>query len=192
MGIWELPGARFSLIKFGKGLHYFYKCDTILSRKNIVVCFIALIRRRDMADKYFVVKQKALPEVLLKVVEAKRLLEAEKVMTVQEATEAVDISRSSFYKYKDDIFPFHENARGKTITLIMQVDDTPGLLSNVLALIAEYHANILTIHQTIPINGIASLTMSVEILAISGNSSEMIEKMEAQVGVHYVKILSRE
>ena len=113
-------------------------------------------------------------------------------MTVQEATEAVDISRSSFYKYKDDIFPFHENARGKTITLIMQVDDTPGLLSNVLALIAEYHANILTIHQTIPINGIASLTMSVEILAISGNSSEMIEKMEAQVGVHYVKILSRE
>ena len=57
-----------------------------------------------MADKYFVVKQKALPEVLLKVVEAKRLLEAEKVMTVQEATEAVDISRSSFYKYKDDIF----------------------------------------------------------------------------------------
>ncbi len=135
-----------------------------------------------MADKYFVVKQKALPEVLLKVVEAKRLLEAEKVMTVQEATEAVDISRSSFYKYKDDIFPFHENARGKTITLIMHV----------LALIAEYHANILTIHQTIPINGIASLTMSVEILAISGNSSEMIEKMEAQVGVHYVKILSRE
>lgn len=145
-----------------------------------------------MADKYFVVKQKALPDVLLKVVEAKRLLEAEKVMTVQEATEAVDISRSSFYKYKDDIFPFHENARGKTITLIMQVDDTPGLLSNVLGLIAEYHANILTIHQTIPINGIASLTMSVEILAISGNSSEMIEKMEAQAGVHYVKILSRE
>lgn len=145
-----------------------------------------------MADKYFVVKQKALPEVLLKVVEAKRLLDSEKVMTVQEATEAVDISRSSFYKYKDDIFPFHENARGKTITFIMQIEDTPGLLSNVLGLIADYHANILTIHQTIPINGVASLTMSVEILSISGDSSEMIEKIEAQTGVHYVKILSRE
>lgn len=145
-----------------------------------------------MADKYFVVKQKALPEVLLKVVEAKRLIESEKVMTVQEATEAVDISRSSFYKYKDDIFPFHENARGKTITFIMQIEDTPGLLSNVLGLIADYHANILTIHQTIPINGVASLTMSVEILSISGDSSEMIEKIEAQTGVHYVKILSRE
>ena len=143
-------------------------------------------------SKYFVLKQRAVPEVLLRVVEAKRLLESERAITVQEATDRVGISRSSFYKYKDDIFPFHENARGKTITLIMQVDDTPGLLSNVLGLIAEYHANILTIHQTIPINGIASLTMSVEILAISGNSSEMIEKMEAQVGVHYVKILSRE
>lgn len=145
-----------------------------------------------MADKYYVVKQKALPEVLLKVVKAKRLLESEKVMTVQEATEAVDISRSSFYKYKDDIFPFHENARGKTITFIMQIEDTPGLLSNVLGLIAEYHANILTIHQTIPINGVASLTMSVEILAVSGDSSEMIEKMETLTGVYYVKILSRE
>ena len=146
----------------------------------------------NMADKYFVVKQKALPEVLLKVVEAKRLLEAEKVMTVQEATDAVNISRSSFYKYKDDIFPFHENVKGKTITLIIQIEDEPGLLSNVLGLIAEYHANILTIHQTIPINGIASITMSVEILPVSGDSSEMIEKMEAQMGVHYVKILSGE
>lgn len=108
------------------------------------------------------------------------------------ATDAVNISRSSFYKYKDDIFPFHENVKGKTITLIIQIEDEPGLLSNVLGLIAEYHANILTIHQTIPINGIASITMSVEILPVSGDSSEMIEKMEAQMGVHYVKILSGE
>ena len=67
--------------------------------------------------KYFVVKQKAIPEVLLKVVEAKRLLESEKVLTIQEAVDAVGISRSSFYKYKDDIFPFHDNSQGTTITL---------------------------------------------------------------------------
>ena len=66
--------------------------------------------------KYFVVKQKAIPEVLLKVVEAKRLLESEKVLTIQEAVDAVGISRSSFYKYKDDIFPFHDNSQGTTIT----------------------------------------------------------------------------
>ena len=142
----------------------------------------------DMSDKYFVVKQKAVPEVLLKVVEAKRLLESEKVMTVQEATDAVDISRSSFYKYKDDIFPFHDNARGKTITFVLQMEDEPGILSTVLGTIAEYHANILTIHQTIPINGIASLTLSVEILISTGDSSEMIEKIEGLQGVHYLKI----
>ena len=70
--------------------------------------------------KYFVVKQKAIPEVLLKVVEAKRLLETEKVLTIQEAVDAVGISRSSFYKYKDDIIPFHENVHGRTITLSIQ------------------------------------------------------------------------
>ena len=82
--------------------------------------------------KYFVVKQKAIPEVLLKVVEAKRLLESEKVLTIQEAVDAVGISRSSFYKYKDDIFPFHDNSQGTTITLTFQMDDEPGILSDVL------------------------------------------------------------
>ena len=65
--------------------------------------------------KYFVVRERAVPEVLLKVVQAKKLLDSEKVSTVQEAAEQIGISRSSFYKYKDDIFPFHEETRGKTI-----------------------------------------------------------------------------
>ena len=126
-------------------------------------------------SKYFVVKQKAVPEVLLKVVEAKRLLESERVSTVQEATDQVGISRSSFYKYKDDIFPFHDNAKGKTITFMIQMDDEPGLLSDVLHIVADYRANILTIHQSIPINGIASLTLSVEILPNTGDLSSMVE-----------------
>ena len=105
--------------------------------------------------KYFVLKQKAVPEVLLKVVEAKRLLDSGKAVSVQEAAENVGISRRSFYKYKDDIFPFHDNAKGKTITMVIQLDDEPGLLSVVLRIVADYHANILTIHQSIPVNGIA-------------------------------------
>ena len=103
--------------------------------------------------KYFVVKQRAVPEVLLKVVEAKKLLESEQVMTVQEAAERVGISRSSFYKYKDDI---------------------------------------LTIHQSIPVNGVATLTLSVEVRADTGNVARMVEEMEEQQGIHYVKILARE
>ena len=142
--------------------------------------------------KYFVVKQKAIPEVLLKVVEAKRLLESEKVLTIQEAVDAVGISRSSFYKYKDDIFLYHENAKGKTITMVIQMDDEPGILSDVLKIIAEYRANILTIHQSIPINGIASLTLSIQVLQTTGDISRMIEQLEGQTSVHHVKILAKE
>ena len=114
-------------------------------------------------SKYFVVKQKAVPEVLLKVVEAKKLLESERAITVQEATDKVGISRSSFYKYKDDIFPFYDNTKGKTVTLVVQMDDEQGLLSDLLHVVAVYRANILTIHQSIPVNGVATLTLSVEI-----------------------------
>ena len=142
--------------------------------------------------KYFVLKQKAVPEVLLKVVEAKRLLESEKAMTVQEASDRVGISRSSFYKYKDDIFPFHDNAKGRTITLVLQMDDERGLLSDILHIVAVYKANILTIHQTIPVGNLASLTLSVEVRPDTGDISRMVEEMEAQKGIHYVKIIARE
>lgn len=141
---------------------------------------------------YFVVKQKALPEVLLKVVEAKRLVESGKALSVQEAVEKTGISRSSFYKYKDDIFPFHDNAKGTTITLTVQMDDEPGLLSEVLKIVADFGANILTIHQSIPINGVASLSISVQVLSTTGDTSKMVGVMEEQKGVHSVKILAKE
>ena len=143
-------------------------------------------------SKYFVVKQKAVPEVLLKVVEAKKLLESERVMTVQEATERVGISRSSFYKYKEDIFPFYDNTKGKTGTFVVQMDDEQGLLSDLLHIVAVYKANILTIHQSIPVNGVATLTLSVEVKDNTGNISKMVEEIEEQDGIHYVKIVSRE
>ena len=143
-------------------------------------------------SKYFVVKQKAVPEVLLKVVEAKKLLESERAITVQEATDKVGISRSSFYKYKDDIFPFYDNTKGKTITLVVQMDDEQGLLSDLLHVVAVYRANILTIHQSIPVNGVATLTLSGEIRENTGNVSGMIEELENLNGIHYVKILARE
>ena len=143
-------------------------------------------------SKYFVVKQKAVPEVLLKVVEAKKLLESERVLTVQEATERVGISRSSFYKYKEDIFPFYDNTKGKTVTFVVQMDDEQGLLSDLLRIVAVYKANILTIHQSIPVNGVATLTLSVEVKDNTGNVSKMVEEIEEQDGIHYVKILARE
>lgn len=146
---------------------------------------------RDNA-KYYMVRQKAIPEVLLKVVEAKSLLESERVDTIQDAVDAVGISRSSFYKYKDDIFELHDNARGTTITLTFQMDDEPGLLSDVLKIIADFRGNILTIHQSIPINGIASLSISIQVLQTTGDVSKMIQEMENQKGVHHVMVLAKE
>ena len=147
-----------------------------------------------MSEKttYFVLKEKAVPEVLRKVVEAKRLIESGCCISVQEATDRVGISRSSFYKYKEDIFPFHDNVKGKTITMVIQLEDEPGILSEILQTVARYHANILTIHQSIPVNGIASLTLSVDVLPETGDVSEMVEVMEKTQGIQYVKILARE
>ena len=142
-------------------------------------------------SKYYVVKQKALPEVLLKVAQVNKIIETKR-MSIAEATESVGISRSSYYKYKDDIFPFRDNVKGKTITFVLSMDDEPGILSVVLKTIAEYKANLLTIHQTIPVNGVASLTLSVDILPTTGDSAKMIEQIEQLSGVRYLKILSRE
>lgn len=143
-------------------------------------------------ERYYVVKEKAVGEVLLKVVEAKRLMERDSTMTVQQAADAVGISRSSYYKYKDDIFPFHEKARGKNITFVLEMKDEPGLLSDVLKIVADHQANILTIHQSIPIGGMASTTISVDILPITGNVSDMIALIERMEGVLHLKILGEE
>lgn len=142
--------------------------------------------------KYYLLRQKAVPEVLLKVAEAKKLIASEKAMTIQEATDQLGISRSSFYKYKDDIFPFYDNAKGKTITMVLQMDDEQGLLSDLLHIVAIYKANILTIHQSIPINGVAALSISVQVLQTTKDISEMLDAMEKRTGVHSVKILAKE
>jgi len=149
---------------------------------------------KEMPDSanYYIIKRKALPEVFLKVVQAKTLIEKEKAMTVQDAVDHVGISRSSFYKYKDAIFPFYENGRGSVITFAVKIDDEPGLLSTVIKRIADIKANILTINQTIPISGVANLTISIETLPTTGDIEQLISTIEAYNGIHQVKILARE
>ena len=142
--------------------------------------------------RYYVVNERALPEVLQKVVEAKRLLDSDRSMTVQEATERVGLSRSSFYKYKDDILPLSDNTKGKTVTLVTQMNDEPGLLSDLLHVVATYRANILTIHQTIPVNGVATATLSVEVLPDTGNVARMMEEIEELTGIYDIRILGVE
>ena len=146
-----------------------------------------------MPDKtsYFVLREKAVPEVLLKVVEAKRLIDSGKAASVQDATEYVGISRSSFYKYKDDIFPYHENKKGKTITMVIQMDDEPGILSMVLRTVADFHANVLTIHQSIPVNGVATITLSLEI-PDGRDTGSLQERVCSLQGIYDMKIMAME
>jgi chorismate mutase len=148
-------------------------------------------RTAEMKDRFYLVREKAVPEVLLKVFEAKQYIASDR-MTVGEAVKKAGISRSSFYKYQDDIVPFHENAEGTTITFVMQMKDEPGLLSDVLRVIAESHGNILTIHQAIPLGEVATLTISVEIPPEEGDVEEMLSMIKAKPGVHDLKILGRE
>ncbi len=145
-----------------------------------------------MSSKYYVVKEQALPEVLLKVVETQKLLDSGKASSVNEAVGMTGISRSSFYKYKEDIFEFHDNSNGRIINLSLQIKDEPGVLSDVLGMVARTKANILTIHQGIPINGSAALSLGIQVLDSTGDIPLMISMMEEHEGVTKVRMMAQE
>lgn len=142
-------------------------------------------------EMYYVLKEKAVPEVLLRVEKAKTLLESGKCLSASEAAERAGISRSSFYKYKDEIFRYHENQRGHSVTVIIKTLDEPGILSRVLSILAESGANILTIHQAVPVNGVAAVTLSMDIPK-DMEASVLTERIEEIAGISYVKIIAEE
>ena len=141
---------------------------------------------------YYIVDKSVLPEIFLKVMDVKNLLESKKEKTVQDAVNKVGISRSAFYKYRDAVHPLYENTRGKTVTISINLDHTPGLLSAVLNGIASEGANILTINQTIPINGIANVTISIETNEMQGDFSRLMSRIEGLQGVQSMSIIARE
>lgn len=125
--------------------------------------------------KYYIVAAEALPEIFIKVAEAKQRMQTGEAGTVGEATRQVGISRSAFYKYKDAVQPFNNMKVGHIITFYAMLKDNPGVLSNVLSIFAGSGANILTINQSIPTNGCAAVTISAE-------TSEMAESLEGLIG----------
>ncbi len=140
---------------------------------------------------YYVLKKQAVPDVLLKVLQAKKLIDSGKCKTVNEAAEKLGISRSSFYKYKDDIYEFHDSLQGTTLTLNLQMDDELGVLSDVLRIISECGANILTIHQAIPYNGVAALSVGIQVLPTTSDIADLLGKLESAQRVHKVQIVGR-
>ena len=133
--------------------------------------------------KYYLVEASMLPEIFLKVMEAKELLETGEAATVAEATAAVGISRSTFYKYKDSISQFQDMKRGHIITFHIMLRDRMGVLSSVLSIFADSGANILTINQSIPANGTASVTISAETANMDISTEELLSQLDAADGV---------
>ncbi len=142
--------------------------------------------------RYYLVDASVLPEVFGKVIEVKKLLEMGKVKTINEGVERVGISRSAYYKYKDAVFPFFEMSQGKIITLFFILEDIPGILSNILNVIADYKASILTINQNIPINGTANMTISIRTGNMKGDSEALVDEFKGIEGVKKIDILARE
>ena len=140
-----------------------------------------------MNSDFYLVRKRAVPETLLKVVEVNRLLSAGKVKTIQEAVDQVGISRSSYYKFKNDIEEFHSSMAGMTLTLSMEISDETGILSDILREIADFGANILTIHQSIPIGGMASVSISMPVLKSSENVSGLLENLERLSGIRKIR-----
>lgn len=133
--------------------------------------------------KFFIVDGSVLPEIFTKVVEAKRLLETGEVTTINQAAAKVGVSRSAFYKYKDMIRPFNDMLSGRIVTLQLTLKDQPGVLSDVLNLIASSGGNLLTINQTIPANGAAGVTVSMETSRMAAALEEFLTKTAQVPGV---------
>lgn len=140
--------------------------------------------------KYYIVEASALPEVFLKVAEAKRLLDTGEVATVGEAARISGISRSAFYKYRDYILPFQNLMAGRIITFQVGMHDEMGVLSSILTVFAEYNANILTINQNIPTNGCAVVTISAETNQLKSSLEGLLGALKSTTGVIRAEILA--
>lgn len=145
-----------------------------------------------MANKpeYYIVESSALPEVFIKVAEAKRLLSTGAAKTVNEATQMTQISRSAFYKYRDAVLPFQNMMTGRVVTFQLLLNDQPGTLSKVITVIAEHEANIMTINSIVPTNGTAIVTISAETITLNILLEELLRVLREIPGVIKADVLA--
>jgi chorismate mutase len=140
--------------------------------------------------KYYIIEASALPEIFLKVAEAKRLLATGEVATVNEATKRMDISRSAFYKYRDAILPFQNMTKGRIITFQLMLHDEPGVLSSLLMVYANRKANVLTINSIIPTNGHALVTISAELTDVEVPLEDLLGELRGTFGVIKAEVIA--
>jgi len=145
-----------------------------------------------MLDNYLIIHKSILPEYYEKVLEARRLLEDGKVHEVSQAVRQVGISRSTYYKYKDFILEPTDIAGGRKAVLSMVLTDEQGVLSSLLSRISEAGSNVLTITQSLPIRGKASVTISLDISEMSSTLTELLQRIEHTPGVEQARLVAVE
>lgn len=143
------------------------------------------------ASSFYLVCEDILPEAIKKTIRAKALLKRGDARTINEAVEKTDLSRSAYYKYKDYVFPFYEASKNKVITLTFLLDDEKGVLSGVLNTVSKYSANVLTINQGIPLQGVANTTMSIETDKLTVELETLLKKLRSLEGVRRLDILGQ-
>jgi chorismate mutase len=139
--------------------------------------------------RFFLVREDVLPEAMQKTLQAKEMIERGKVLSVWDAVHKVGLSRSAFYKYRDTVFPFHNVVKEKIITLFFHLEDRSGTLSELLQIVASSGCNVLTIHQTIPLQGKANVTLSLNTGDMHIDMNEFIHRLKSLEFVDKVEIL---
>ena len=142
------------------------------------------------APKYYIVEADALPEIFLKVAEAKRLLQTGEAATVNDATQMTGISRSAFYKYRDSVRPFQNMMTGRIITFQFMLQDQKGQLASLLQIFTDHKTNIQTINSIIPTNGYALVTISAEMTDVEISLEDMLHELGSTPGVIKAEILA--
>lgn len=141
-------------------------------------------------DQFYLVREDVLTESMQKMLEAKRLLVSGEAATIQEATRQAGLSRSAFYKYKDAVYPFEAIARERVMTVFIQLEDLKGSLAVLMGIISSCHCNVLTIHQTIPVQGRANITLSLDVTEMNVTMKTFIHKLNGPSFVDSVHLVS--
>lgn len=144
-----------------------------------------------MAERYYAVREDLLPDGILKTEQVKELLRLGEAATVHEAAERIGLSRSAFYKYKDGVYLLEQAAKERLATLSFDLEHRSGVLSKVLGLLAQEGCNVLTIHQSIPMQGLANVVVSLETSGLNESLQELIDRLRRADGVKRAAIIGR-
>jgi len=140
--------------------------------------------------RFYLVREDSLTESMLKTIEVKRLLTNGEETTIQDAVKKVGLSRSAFYKYRDTVFPFESIARERILTVFIQLEDRKGALAILLGIVSNAKCNVLTIHQTIPVQARANITLSLDVTAMEIKMEKFLQKLKAPDFVESVSLIS--